>query len=219
MANKLILPIGEGWRHQTIMAQDEIASSIADLVERLGRLVRSRGYAHDLNPAQWEALRYLGRCNRFSNNPSALASFLSATKGTVSQTVSSLERKGLVIKVPRPGQGRSLSLVLTARGRAMLARDPIGDLKAAAIELGPCAGQLAGQLQHLLAECQALYRTRTFGRCRTCLYFQREAVGGGPHRCNLMGARIDAEEAQQICAEHVPDDMAGVRLGAPADPL
>ena len=89
----------------TAMTQDDTASSIADMVERLGRLLRSRGYEHDLNPAQWEALRYLGRCNRFSNNPSALSNFLGATKGTVSQTVSSLERKGLLTKVPRAGQG------------------------------------------------------------------------------------------------------------------
>lgn len=193
------------------MAQDDIASSIADLVERLGRLVRSRGYAHDLNPAQWEALRYLSRCNRFSNNPSALASFLSATKGTISQTVSSLERKGLLSKVPRAGQGRSLSLALTARGKAMLAHDPIVDLKAAAIELGPEANRLAVQLQHLLAECQALYRIRSFGKCNTCRYFEADAPGGNPHRCSLMGVQIDAEEAYQICAEHTPGEMAGVR--------
>jgi DNA-binding MarR family transcriptional regulator len=136
------------------MALDEIASDIVDVVERLGRLVRSRGYACDLNPSQWEALRYLGRCNRFSNNPSALASFLSATKGTVSQTVSSLERKGLLSKVPRPGQGRSLSLVLTDKGRALLKKDPQGELESAASELGTDAALLAGHLGNLLAECQ-----------------------------------------------------------------
>jgi DNA-binding MarR family transcriptional regulator len=190
------------------MIQDDSASAIADLVERLGRLVRSRGYAQDLNPAQWEALRYVGRCNRFSNNPSAIASFLSATKGTVSQTVSSLERKGLLNKIPRPGQRRALSLVLTAKGRAMLDCDPICDIKFAASGLGDDAPRLAGDLQHLLSEFQASYRLPTFGKCRTCRYFEDRAERGEPHRCSLMCAQIDDMEVDQICAEHTP--MAGV---------
>ncbi|WP_436642211.1 MarR family winged helix-turn-helix transcriptional regulator [Microbaculum sp. FT89] len=193
------------------MAQEDTASSIADLVERLGRLVRSSGYVQGLNPAQWEALRYLGRCNGFSNNPSALASFLSATKGTVSQTVSSLERKGLLTKAPRAGQGRALSLILTAKGRAMLDSDPIADLKAAAVELGSNAAALDGQLKHLLAECQALYGVRTFGKCRTCRHFEKQIPEGAFDRCSLMGARIEATEVDRICAEHTPREMAGVR--------
>lgn len=193
------------------MAQHDTASSIADLVERLGRLVRSSGYAHGLNPAQWEALRYLGRCNGFSNNPSALASFLSATKGTVSQTVSSLERKGLLIKTPRAGQGRALSLVLTSKGRAVLDCDPIADLKAAAMELGSDGAALDGQLKHLLAECQTLYRVRTFGKCRTCRYFMEQVPKEASDRCSLMGTLIDGEGADQICAEHTPQEMAGIR--------
>jgi DNA-binding MarR family transcriptional regulator len=182
------------------------------MVERLGRLLRSRGYEHDLNPAQWEALRYLGRCNRFSNNPSALSNFLGATKGTVSQTVSSLERKGLLTKVPRAGQGRSLSLLLTAKGQAMLESDPIADLKNAAVELGPDGAQLVLLLlQHLLAECQSLYQLRTFGKCGSCRYFEAQSNGDVTRRCSYMGAAVYAEDADQICVEHTPLEAVGVR--------
>ncbi len=192
------------------MTRNEVASDIADVIERLGRLVRSRGYACDLNPAQWEALRYLGRCNRFSNNPSALANFLGATKGTVSQTLSSLDRKGLLSKVPRPGHGRSLSLMLTDEGRALLEQDPQEALEVAAGELGSDATLLAGHLGHLLAECQMHCRIRSFGKCRTCGYFDGQVSEGSSYRCNLLGAQIQESEAAQICAEHTPPGAAGV---------
>ena len=43
------------------------------LINRLERIARAGAGAGALNPAQWEALRYLGRANRFSRTPAALA--------------------------------------------------------------------------------------------------------------------------------------------------
>ena len=40
---------------------------------RLARLLRARGHSNGLNPAQWEALRYLAVANQFSNTPGAMA--------------------------------------------------------------------------------------------------------------------------------------------------
>ena len=65
-------------------------------LERLARVMRAREHEDGLNPAQWEALRFLTRANRFSNSPGALTRYLGATKGTISQTVMALERKGFI---------------------------------------------------------------------------------------------------------------------------
>lgn len=89
------------------------AYDIASLIERLVRLLRSEEFDSGLIPAQWEALRYLARCNRFSDSPAALAAYMGSTRGTVSQTVRALERKGLVEKTPRQGEGRSVTLGLS----------------------------------------------------------------------------------------------------------
>src|SRR3546814_1620435 len=83
---------------------------IADLLDRLGRYLRSREHAGDLNPVQWEALRYLAQANRYSVNPSALTEFLGSTKGTVSQTLIVLESKGLISRDADPGDRRQLRL-------------------------------------------------------------------------------------------------------------
>ena len=79
-------------------------------LERLARVMRAREHEGGLNPAQWEALRYLNRANRFSNSPGALTRYLGATKGTISQTLMALERKGFIAKAERPGEKRSVSL-------------------------------------------------------------------------------------------------------------
>ena len=65
------------------------------LLERVSRLARAASFEHGLHPAQWEALRYLASANIFSNSPKALARYLGATKGTVSQTLAALVAKGL----------------------------------------------------------------------------------------------------------------------------
>ena len=72
------------------------AARVAELIDRLGRMTRELQYVDGLNPAQWEALRYLNRANRYSRTPGGVADFLGATKGTISQTVSALESKGLI---------------------------------------------------------------------------------------------------------------------------
>ena len=42
------------------------ALKAADLIERIARLMQAEEQKGPLNPAQWEALRYLAKANRFS---------------------------------------------------------------------------------------------------------------------------------------------------------
>jgi DNA-binding MarR family transcriptional regulator len=183
------------------------AEAIADALLRLSRLMRSAQHGNGLNPAQWEALRYLARANRYSRSPKALAAFLGATKGTVSQTLLALHRKGLVERRPDPNDGRGLRLRLTRAGEAALRADPVAAVAAAAGRLtathkAACRRGLAA----LLAEAQRRNGRTAFGVCATCAYFRRGCAAGargGPHRCGLTGEPLSAAESAQICAEHV----------------
>jgi DNA-binding MarR family transcriptional regulator len=106
------------------MVKQKFPDDPVQSLERLTRLIRADEHTGDLNPAQWSALRYLSRCNRFSNAPAALTRYLGATKGTVSQTLIALERKGLIEKSVRPGEARSVILSLTEEGEKRLLADP-----------------------------------------------------------------------------------------------
>ncbi len=190
------------------MASDLNTEDTVMQLERLSRLVRAREHSCDLNPAQWEALRYLSRCNRFSNSPAALTRYLSATKGTISQTLIALERKGLVSKSPRPGEARSVVLVLTADGEARLRDDPWQQVSAL-IEVSGAKTRkrLAAGSRKLVGQIIKSRGMPSFGSCPTCRYFRE---GGAPddvkgkHWCLLFEQPVTKTEATKICVGHDP---------------
>ncbi len=179
---------------------------IAWPMERLARLVRAAEHDDDLNPAQWEALRYLNRANRYSNSPGALTLYLGATKGTISQTLMALERKGYISKQARDGEKRSIALALTPKGASTLLRDPWKRLADAAGGLGnKTRRRLAKGLDELLEAELTRGAHKSFGHCASCRFFRekgRDKDGGGPHQCMLFEAPLSVSDAQKICVEH-----------------
>ena len=184
---------------------DEAAATAAAL-ERLARLMRADEHADGLNPAQWGALRYLSRANRFSNSPGALTRYLGATKGTVSQTVIALERKGFVEKAVRESEKRSVSLSLTEKGRAALVKDPWARLQTAIDDLGEkTRRRMAKGARELLDAELARGSHAVFGACAGCRYFRERGLeddARGPHQCMHFNAPVSKAEQGLICAEH-----------------
>jgi DNA-binding MarR family transcriptional regulator len=189
-----------------MMASDSAdPRAAAELIDRLGRLLRAESHASGLNPAQWEALRYLVRCNRFSNTAGALARYLGATKGTVSQTLNALERKKLIARKADPASARVIRLTLTPAGRALMARDPLQHLTAAAARLPATAvATVTGALEAMLAGWLRDNGQRPFGACRSCRHFCADAAEGAPHWCALLRQPLSEPDSLAICAEHEP---------------
>lgn len=183
--------------------EDEVVpGEILAELERLSRLIRQAAHAEGLIPVQWEALRYLARANRLSNAPGALARYLGATKGTVSQTLLRLQKKGLLVKDARSGDGRSVALALTPEAHALLARDPL-------LALGKDIEELGGKTQRRMArglgallEQEAIRQKQPrFGSCADCRFCREGSAGSAP-RCMKDNAELTAEEAQRLCIEH-----------------
>jgi len=184
---------------------------MSTLVNRLGRAVHCLQFAEGLNPAQWEALRYLTRANRYSRTPSALADFLGTTKGTASQTIKALEAKGLVARERVIEDGRAVRLTLTTSGQEILTRDPLQRMDEVAATLAgdlPAANQT---LQTLVNQLQAAFGLREFGLCNECTHFCKNAVAAakpadpvadpkGPHQCGLNKDALSDKDSHQICA-------------------
>jgi MarR family transcriptional regulator, negative regulator of the multidrug operon emrRAB len=63
-----------------------------ELLIQAARAWYFEGDQHGLRDREWMALRFLGRANRFSRTPTALAGFIGATKTTASQIVKALEK-------------------------------------------------------------------------------------------------------------------------------
>ncbi len=172
------------------------------LLARLSRLINHEGHAEGLKPAQWDALRYLAQANKFSRSPGALTAYLGATKGTISQTLMSLEKKGLVEKTQDPNDKRSVGLNLTAAGSDLAKEDALLSFQAVVAEL-PSQEQKAIEeaLETLLLAKLRKEGNRPFGICKTCKHFRKNAPSGGPHYCDLLKESLSEVGSEKICIE------------------
>ena len=177
---------------------------IGELLDRIARVAREAQFSDGLNPAQWEALRYLARANRYSRSPGSLAEYLGCTKGTISQTLIALEQKGYVVRERDPVDRRGMRLELSEAGRAAVARDPILALERAAETLDQdVRAPLVKGLSRLLYDLQTERGIRRFGVCQDCALHccdGHEAHPAGANHCGANGEVIPPGEEQRICA-------------------
>jgi MarR family transcriptional regulator, negative regulator of the multidrug operon emrRAB len=181
------------------------SSHIVELVERLGMLLRAEfrriGTETALQPVHVQALQYLARCNRYSNTPAALGTYLGQTKGTVSQSLKVMQRQGYLEKHADSEDRRVVRLSLTPKAVQLLERiDPPVAWAAAERVLAPAQREaVAKGLEALLKALQRAHGGRAFGVCNRCRHFQ---VGpSGTHRCGLTGEPLSERESHLICHE------------------
>jgi DNA-binding MarR family transcriptional regulator len=174
------------------------------LLERLSRIINNDAAVSSLKPAQWEALRYLGKANRFSRKPSALTAYMGVTKGSISQTLNALERKALIEKTTVMGDKRSVTIALTTSGRSTLEDDPL-QIFSKAIEQLPHheTAKLNSLLESLLKTALKQRSSTPFGVCKTCKHFKKNAPEGNPHQCALLQEPLSGEDSDMLCREHV----------------
>lgn len=176
------------------------------LLERLGALihqsVREDAARHGLLPIHVQVLGYLAQANRYSDLPIAIAEYFGITRGTVSQSLAVLERKGMLVKRPDPKHGRRIHLELTAAGRAVLedswAQRLDAALQAVGGEEGEGERELETGLRRVLTELQRLNGQRAFGICRQCVHFQGTPANA---TCGLTGEPLAEEQTGRLCRE------------------
>ncbi len=174
-----------------------------ELLDRMGRIVHGLQFALGLNPAQWEALRFLAQANRYSRSPTALAEFLGTTKGTTSQTLIALESKGAIKRTQRACDRRSVELEITPLGLELIEKDPLGPVLEAASRLSrdECEAMNAG-LGQVVAKLQQVIGFSETGHCLDCVHFCEEHVGPEARyvcRCALSGEEMPPHELERMC--------------------
>ena len=187
------------------------ARATAALLLQTGRIVQAEGYDGELSPAQWMALRFFARANRFSRTPSAFAEFQATTRGTATQTIKALEAGGYIVRQQLESDGRSVSLQLTDKGREALARDPFEVLVRAVAALDPQQrAVLHHALQHVLTAVAESGAHRRFGVCSDCMHLGGETscrpadAIGSTLECRLLGVPIEPADAGLLCFHFQP---------------
>jgi DNA-binding MarR family transcriptional regulator len=191
------------------------ARETAELLVQVGRLVQAEGYDGELNPAQWMALRFFARANRFSRNPSAFAEFQATTRGTATQTIKALEACGYLIRRPSKSDGRSVSLRVTSKGKKALVRDPFEVLVRAVDSLDAKERTAMRRALHqVLSTLATSGAHRQIGVCHDCAHFGREMRCNPPStrpsaaECLLLGVSIQPEDVGLLCAHFESNERA-----------
>lgn len=176
------------------------------LLDRVGRMARGLQYSHGLNPAQWDSLRFVARANQPSRTPGGLAAFLGTTKGTASQTLKALEKKGYVRRVANKSDKRVRHLAITEEGAALLNEDPLNCLDIAVRGLdSQLSVSLSSALSQLCGEMQSRCGSNDFGVCTRCDHFEGE-TSGGSMRCGLKNMDLACADAGKLCVSFKPAD-------------
>ena len=181
-------------------------ANIFDSIERIAALMRAeerrRCAEFGLQSVHLQVLDYLSICNQYSDTPAALSKYLGMTRGTVSQTLLLMQKKGYIDKIADSHDKRVVHLKLSAAGKKIL-------VQAKPIELFQQASELLKQEneQHIceasflqaLTALQKVNQSQSFGLCKTCKHFIPKSSGGV---CGLTKARLSKSDSEKICQEH-----------------
>ena len=176
---------------------------LLELVERLGNLMRSElrksGGDEGLQPVHLQALVYLSKANRYSNTPQALADYLGLTKGTVSQTLLLLDRRGLIERFEDDIDRRVVRLRLSAAGERLLYESqPALAWQNATRNISPNRIRNAtSALREALMTLQEDNEGTLFGECSSCAFCQK--LSQRIYRCGQMGDRLSGPETRKLC--------------------
>lgn len=175
------------------------------LIERISSLLRSeqrkRYAALGLQPVHVQTLEYLDQCNRFSNTPRALTKYLGLTKGTLSQSLQVLVRKGYIKKNADTEDGRVVRLNLLENGKQLLNDlQPIDAFEQA--EKTVCKSSFVSfneALMTTLTELQKAHNLNGFGSCNSCTLFE---IQDNHYFCNSRQESMTQTDAGKICREY-----------------
>lgn len=104
-----------------------VAVGAAEVLDLVVRLVYAEAQKTELTPTQWSALRFFADRALADSTIGSFASFYRITHSSASQTISRLDKMGLVSL--RKGSDSRVRLVsLTGHGRSLLQHDPIHTL-------------------------------------------------------------------------------------------
>ena len=178
---------------------------VFDLIERMAALIRSEERKKctelGLQPVHLQVLDYLSRCNRYSDTPAALTNYLGMTRGTVSQTVLLLVKKGFIKKTTDEIDRRMVHLSLLGAGSDILKQARSSDLFKQAELLFKEHNFINNEEMFMaaLTSLQKANKSQSFGLCKTCQYFTVTPVG---FNCGLTKEPLSQSDSEKICQEH-----------------
>lgn len=178
------------------------------LFERISTIIKSeerKRYATvGLQPVHGQVLEYLSICNSFSDTLVSVSEYLNLTKGTVSQTIQLLQRKGFIEKQQDKEDRRVTHLKLLPLGQNIIDKfRPVDFFEQAELDVPAIhSSLLTDVLKKTITSLQQTGQARTFGECNSCKYFGEQE---NYYHCGGSDHIIYSAEINKICREHLPN--------------
>jgi DNA-binding MarR family transcriptional regulator len=187
-------------------------------LSRIGTVLRSQAWEGSagtgIHPTQAQVLVFLARSRPPGLRLSELADRLAVNRSTASESVTALERKGLLERRPDSADRRAIRIALTPAGEAAateLAEWP--DLLLEVVdELDPVEqGVLLRLLTKLIRGLQLRGELAPQRMCGTCRFFQPHVHDDPerPHHCGYVDAPFGDAQLRIDCREHEPAEALG----------
>ncbi|MCJ8154714.1 MarR family winged helix-turn-helix transcriptional regulator [Chryseobacterium sp. SSA4.19] len=192
-------------KHQNQNTESKIVASLERISQAFRVLLWQESKEHALSPIQVQVLIFLLNHSDEKRKISYLADEFNMTKATISETVKSLEQKGLVTKDYEPHDTRSYIIHLSGKGMEIAGKTSYFTQQIGApIQV---MDQQAKEkfLQSLFDVIHYLNRTGiiTIQRmCTTCTHFRPSAEGKEPV-CSLLEKVLYSEDLRIDCPEHM----------------
>lgn len=183
-----------------------LALEIGELLLQLSRGLLAEREGDNLTSAQWLALRFFARANVFSRTLSGLAAYQATTRGTASQTIKLLERRGYLKRDKSVYDGRSSILTVTDKAHKRLAADPLVSIFNDIDQLDPKKQELLRNiLRGLVGQLGGDDRRQAVGSCRDCIFLliRRLTAQGNSIQvnffCKCVGMPVKECELGLLC--------------------
>lgn len=191
----------------------QITVALYRITQAIDHLLRERGKAEGLSPAQIQALLFLKFARRGVRTIGGLAQRLAVAYATASGVADALERKRLVERILSPEDQRVVTLRLTDAGEdeANMLENVLDEVEAAVNALPEVEqAALLHATQAIVRRLQRAGYIKVYEMCWHCQFFRRDAHPTdprGPHHCAFMDAPLPEPDTYLECPDFVPMDI------------
>lgn len=192
-------------QHQHKSTESKIVASLERISQVFRVLLWQESIEHALSPIQVQVLIFLLYHSPEKRKVSYLADDFNLTKATISDTIKTLEQKGLVTKQSEPQDLRSFIIHLTSEGQNIASKTsffskeifkPIDKLNEADKE------NLLLSLLDIIRHLNQSGIITIQRMCMTCQYYISGEEGQPPF-CKLLHQNLYPKDLQIDCPEHV----------------
>ncbi len=180
----------------------KVVVALERISEAFKVLIWKKAKTLGLSPVQIQILIFLRYHSPRWANTSSLASELNVTKPTISDAVSTLISKELLVKTALPNDGRRFQLNLTEKGVTVIQqiKDYTDPIEAALGEVNDI-NRLFGDLQQLVLKLSQKGILSVQRTCPTCRFFDHENS-----HCAFLEKTLASGEIRLDCAEYETAD-------------